>query len=141
MSPRTLLIVAMLLLLPPCGACRPGNPLHLQPVSGSVTLDRQPLDSGTIQFVPADATKGLLSGALIDQGKYSVPVDKGLPPGKYTVRIFSAGAVANAPSSPPGSEVSRPAKERIPTKYNVQSQLTAEITGGANTFNFELTSH
>lgn len=141
MSPRTLLFIVMLLLLPPCGACRPGNPLNLQPVSGSVTLDGQPLDSGTIEFVPTGVSNGLLSGALIANGQYSVPVDKGLPPGKYTVRVFSAGAIANVPSGPPGSEAPAPARERIPAKYNVNSQLTAEINaGGTTTFNFELTS-
>jgi len=126
------------MLLPLCSACSQSNPLNLQAVSGTVTLDAKPLDNGTIQFVPAETTNGLLSGALIVHGAFYIPSEKGIPPGKYTVRITSVAPSANVSSGPPGSESTKPAQERIPPKYNAQSQLTATVTAGsANTFSFE----
>lgn len=133
--------MAMLLMVLACLGCGAGNSLDLQAVSGSVTFDGKPLEQGSIQFVPQDNATGLLSGALITAGTYSIPQDKGLPPGKYTVRISSADRSSNAPASPPGMESSVPAKERIPARYNAESQLTAEVTaGGDNTFDFPLTN-
>jgi hypothetical protein len=135
--------MAMLLMVLACLGCGAGNPLDLQAVSGSVTLDGKPLEQGSIQFVPQDNAAGLLSGALITAGTYSIPQDKGLPPGKYTVRISSAAAdrSSSASSGPPGAESRVPAKERIPARYNSQSQLAAEVTAeGDNTFDFPLTN-
>jgi len=141
MSPRILQLTGMLMLLPLCSACSQSNPLNLQAVSGTVTLDAKPLDNGTIQFVPAETTNGLLSGALIVHGAFYIPSEKGIPPGKYTVRITSVAPSANVSSGPPGSESTKPAQERIPPKYNAQSQLTATVTAGsANTFSFDLTT-
>lgn len=133
--------IAMLLMVLACLGCRQSNPLDLQAVSGAVTFEGKPLDQGSIQFVPQDEAAGLLSGALITAGKYSIPQEKGLPPGKYTVRISSADQSASVPSGPPGMDSSVPAKERIPVRYNSESQLAAEVTaGGDNTFDFALTN-
>lgn len=141
MSRRCLAYGTLLLALAVAPGCGSGDSLNRQAVSGTVTLDGQPLDQGTIEFVPTDA-QGLLSGSLITSGNFAVPADKGLPPGKYTVRISSAEATGG-PAAPSGADLdnSQPAKERIPAKYNSESELTAEVTdGGANTFTFDLKS-
>src|SRR4051794_27321646 len=60
-------------------------------ISGTVKLDGAPLEKGNISFQPVEG--GLTSsGAVISQGEYSIPRDKGLPAGKYRVEINSAAA-------------------------------------------------
>jgi len=107
-------------------------------VSGTVRFQGAPLQTGTIEFASADAKQ--LSGSTITDGKYSVPADKGLTPGKYTVRISAAQDAGAAPTGPPGPEsMTQQAKALIPPQYNVDSTLTAEVTeGGSNVFDFDL---
>ena len=54
-------------------------------ISGEVQLDGQPLDTGSIQFEPAEKTSKLNAGAVITAGKYQISAENGLPPGKYKV--------------------------------------------------------
>src|SRR5262249_24983052 len=81
----TLLLVVALLsasLLPVCWHDSKGR----QAVTGSVMFDDAPLKTGNISFSPTEgqATSG---GAVIFNGKYSVPRDNGLLAGKYRVTI------------------------------------------------------
>lgn len=119
--------------------CGGGDGLPRQAISGAVTLDGQPLSQGTISFYPddpamADPTTG---GAPISEGTYRITSDKGLVPGKYKVSISSpSGEMTN--NAAPGSGANLP-KERIPSQYNANSNLTAEVqSGGSNTFDYEL---
>src|SRR5256885_12554328 len=59
-----------------------GNPLGRQAISGSVKVDGVPLEKGTISFQPLENGQ-TSSGAVIAGGNYSIPRDKGLPPGSY----------------------------------------------------------
>ncbi len=103
-----------------------------QPISGKVTFRGQPLDRGTIQFVPVTGAQGTNSGAVILKGKYAVPRDSGLLPGRYRTLISSG--------EPQRIGVKRGrAKERIPAKYNSRSRVTIEVKEGqANTFEFTI---
>ena len=119
------------------------NPLGREPIEGTITLHGVPLDQGAIEFRPLEKKGGVSSGAVITNGKYSVPIEKGLPPGEYRVMIFSAAAdTSPAPSGPPGSNPMggpRPTIERIPPKYNVASKVIAEVTdGGENRFDYTI---
>lgn len=138
------LFFGLLLSLVATIGCGSRDPLNRQAVSGTVALDGQPLDQGTIELVPIDAEHGFVSGGLIINGEFRVPADKGLPPGNYTVRISSADvSAATGPPQPAGADLAdaEPARERIPARYNVQSELTAEVTsGGSNSFTFDLKS-
>ena len=62
----------------------------LQGFSGTVTLDGQPLEKGSISFTP-DASKGNTSGtstiAPIKNGRYELPADQGISGGWYEVRV------------------------------------------------------
>ena len=136
----SVLLIAVILLFPACIGCNRGKNLDLQEVSGSVSLDSQPLGNGTIQFSPLDKD-GLASGSAIVEGKYRIPREKGLPPGKYTVRISAAdpsSAVPRPSAQGPGSEAP-PLKERVPERYNSKSELRAEVkSGGGNSLDFSL---
>lgn len=119
------------------------NPLGRQQVGGSVTLDGKPVAQGSIGFEPQQPG-GVGSGAMIRDGAYAIAESKGLPPGKYRVRISAADLggeqQAGALSAPPGSAPPRARKNLIPPKYNSQSELTVEVVDGNNRFDFDLTS-
>lgn len=117
--------------------CGTENELGRLRVSGSVTLNSQPLDQGQIEFTPSQST-GVSGGTMIADGKYEISEQKGLPPGTYTVRIYSTDEKATKVEGPPGeSEVS--AIERIPANYNVNSEITVEVTtDGENKFDFTI---
>jgi hypothetical protein len=54
-------------------------------VTGFVRVGGNPLDKGSIRFVPVKGTTGSDAGAAIHQGKYQI--EKGLTVGKYKVEI------------------------------------------------------
>lgn len=112
-------------------------------ISGKVTLDGVPLDSGSIRFTSAAGQRLLASGALIRDGQYNVPEEKGLRPGTYLVRITSPDLDAPPvmmPKTPSGPSFPVP-PERIPPEYNVDSQQTIEVTiDGDNHFEFDIKS-
>lgn len=108
-----------------CGA--PKDRPKIGAVTGTITLDGQPLKKARVQFTP-DTSRP--SGAMTDdQGKYELVFNeniKGAAVGKHTVRINSGTAME---------------REKLPPKYNVKSELTAEVKEGSNPpINFDLKS-
>jgi len=112
-------------------------------VRGTVKLDGQPLDNGSITFIPVDPTKGNTAGATISNGSYQIQGDNLPPPGAYRVEIRSqkkTGKMIPAGSpAPPGTMVEETVSA-IPDKYNKASTLQSEFKTGSNTFDFDLTS-
>ncbi len=82
-------VLLLVMSSPGCG--KHDDPLNRQAISGSVTLDGQPLQQGTISFLPLEK-KDTSGGATITSGKYSVAREQGLAPGKYKVMISAARA-------------------------------------------------
>lgn len=108
-----------------------------QPVSGKVTLKGAPLDNGSIQFLPPDAS-GALSGGVISKGEYSISAKQGLPVGKYKVFISAAASGASATEEMPG-DAGLEAEELIPPEFNVNSDKTVEVAADKeNVFNFDI---
>lgn len=106
-------------------------------VTGTITFRGQPLDQGAIQFAPAGPAGKHGGGAIIDDGSYAIPVEKGLPAGTYKVMIFSADEGDPVPGEAPGE--SPVSAERIPPEFNVRSDKTVEITpDGENKFDFSI---
>lgn len=107
-------------------------------IEGTVTLDGQPVDGGTITFVSPDRNGGG-AGGPIQGGKYAIETK--LPPGTYKVEInWLKSTGKQLPNkNDPGTTVDE-TKQVIPMKYNTQSELTADIKSGSNNFNFELKS-
>lgn len=112
-------------------------------ITGKVTLNGTPLDGGSIRLSSSEGEQRMASGALIVDGRFNIPADKGLRPGTYRVQITSPdlkAAPVMAPSTPsgPGFPVQ---PERIPPDYNVDSKKTIEVTSdGENDFTFEIVS-
>ena len=125
--------------------CGSRNPLGRRAVSGRVTFAGEPLDQGTISFEPQQQP-GFAGGAVILDGRYDVPADKGLPPGKYLVRIYSTegGGVTRPAAGPPGPAAPGAADglhqaERIPAEFNDRSTHVVEVAAdGPNQFDFDV---
>ena len=81
------------------------------------------------------------SGAIITNGRYAIESTKGLPPGDYLVRIYSAEAMPEGGPRDPNNPVAQLGRERIPADFNSKSYHTIQVTdGGANTFDFDIRS-
>lgn len=123
-SSLTLILAICTAIIAGCGS---SNELGRVPVTGTVTLDDQPLDQGSISFKPV--AEGTSSGATIENGVFAIPEEKGLPLGKYRVRIYSASDTKAAPADQPPGESGAISKERIPKSWNRDSDQTVDITG------------
>jgi hypothetical protein len=133
------LVIFGLLLAAGCG----GGP-KAATVSGTVTLDGQPLANAVVNFQPAGPglNPGPSSiGRTNDKGEYSLEmagIGKGAVLGNHKVKIYCP--VEDAEANKPDEDRRTKQKDRVPPKYNVQSALTKEVKSGTNTINFELTS-
>lgn len=129
------LLLTLLVLV--SAGCGKSNPLGRQAVTGTISLNGQPLEHGTIEFSPQG--EGTASGAVIENGSFSIPADKGLPPGDYLVRI-SAADEEGEPVDMPG-ESTKIAPELIPPEYNSESEQTFTVsTDGSNEFNLDIST-
>jgi hypothetical protein len=134
---RCFVISTLLLFAPGCGE---PNPLGRRAVHGEVTFQGQPVDYGGIQFMPEDLQRGVSSGAMIEDGRYQIKTTDGLPPGNYKVMITAPDQKQKEiVEGPPGEERSV-ARERIPKKYNLQTELKLEVpkARGSQEANFNL---
>jgi hypothetical protein len=121
-------------------ACGCGNAPNRQEVTGEVTLKGQPVADGVINFAPVDG-QATGDGAQIVNGKYRIPKEKGLAPGKYRVAIYAGDGRSGAGDASPDSPYARQkaGSERVPPKYNEKSELVKEVTsGGPNRFDFDI---
>ena len=117
-----------------CGPGQSGPTVAvLGEVSGTVTLDGQPMPEGEISF--SASGKGPSSIAIKD-GKFSGKVGEGEK--RVEIRQFVPGEPIMMNGKPYGDPVP---KNILPAKYNSDSKLTATITAaGAKDLKFEVTS-
>lgn len=118
-----------------------------EPVSGSVTLEGQPLKEGSIQLLPM-ADQDTQTGAAIVDGKFSVDKRDGLKPGLYLVRITSGDGVTPARGRPdaadeeiagPGGNTNIVSVDRIPPDWSEASSQSVEVKAGIeNVFQFDI---
>ena len=103
-------------------------------VSGTVTLDGTPLKEAMVTFVPESGRPSY--GGTDESGYYELvytEAKKGAVPGSHTVRVSTQRG-----GDPDSGIKAQP--ERIPRKFNTQSQLKKTVEAGSNTINVELTS-
>ena len=125
--------------------CGSGDELPREAISGTVSLDGQPLATGVIQFRPASQAEPVPAGAHIKDGAFNIPRAEGLTPGNYRVIINAAGDARTLTAAESSGEkaIKRGglAPELIPSQYNNNSTLTAKVEAGKpNTFEFTLSS-
>lgn len=122
MMKHLVIVFGLLISLSACG-CGKTDRLKRQAISGTITLNGKPLPRGSIEFTPT--TNGSPSGASIQDGKYAVPKEKGLPPGDYIVRISASNPDEKAIEVP--GESNKISPELIPAKYNTKSTLSFHV--------------
>ena len=106
-------------------------------VRGTVTLDGEPLESGSISFRPAPGNSASSAGGRIARGRYEIAADRGLLPGEYLVTIQATRKT--------GKQIEDPQKGLIDELAEVEfaeaGQLRATVAAqGENSFDFAVTS-
>lgn len=103
-------------------------------VEGDVTFDGQPVQNGTIGFMPTGEGKKI-AGQVV-AGKYLIPAEFGPTPGAYKVEIHWRKPTGKKYKSDAGEfDVT---EEGLPDKYHDKTELTADVKSGKNVINFNL---
>jgi len=115
-------------------------------ISGTVTLDGEPLPSGQIVFQPTlkegELSKkkgvGRPATATIKDGKYEISAAKGPTVGPNKVQITAIRDTGKT-TEQDGKKVAV-SEQYLPARYNTATLERYEVTSGKNTKNFELKS-
>lgn len=111
-------------------------------VSGTVTLDGQPLAGATVIFMPEDEALSPALGTTDANGGYTLEQEEGvagIQRGEYSVRIttFQPGSQDTDPATPA-------IREKVPVRYNLNTELNevvgAEQDSQEKPFNYDLKS-
>ncbi len=128
-----LLCASIPLLAVGCGGGGGGDQPDIGRVTGTVTLDGQPLPDATVMFQPDEGRASI--GTTDAAGHYSL---------KYLENVNGAAVGHHKVmirTEIPGNDGEPPvAKEKLPAKYHDATELTADVKTGSNEKNFELTS-
>jgi hypothetical protein len=106
---------------------------RLYPVSGSVSLDGQPVSEGDIVFHSPDGVRGPDAGK-IEGGNYALKTTEGKKRVEISASKIRPGGARGAGGEPVPEEY-------ISARYNLESTLTAEVQArDINRFDFSLES-
>lgn len=132
-------------------------------IHGNVTLDGQPVESGSIRLVPTGEKGGPSSGGEIIGGEYDIDDEKGPTLGPHRVEVYipyntgrkvpsPMGGVAPVTTIDPNSPQTAPQAsqnqaglieawaDKAPLRYNRESILEVNIESGSNEFNIQMDS-
>lgn len=104
-------------------------------LSGAVTLDGTPLESGSINFIPKDG-KGVTMGAKITNGAYSLSIPYGEK--KVEIRAPKVMGQRSAYEGDPNSPKVNIIAELVPHRYNAATVLELTIDSEEGEVNFPL---
>jgi len=125
--------LVLLVSLPLLTGCGPSDGMIT--ISGSVTLDGEPVEDGSISLMPING--GSMGGGLIENGHYTAKSS----PGEMAVQIHAHKMVKK--QNPTREEVERGLTEDsvsiIPPTYNRQSKLRITVAPDQKNFEFNLT--
>ena len=124
-----LAILCVVLLSTGCGGASRGY------VSGTVTLDGQPLSDATVEFQPDSGTPSY--GETNGSGRYTLALsadEEGAVLGMHTIRVSTFRVTAKED----GSRQTIP--EQVPDRFNANSTMKREVTAGRQTIDIEMTS-
>jgi len=125
--------LAPVLFFPLIAGCGSGD--DLAQVKGKVTLNGQPLQGATVKFQPTAEGGSPSFGETDAHGRYELMYSfntPGVMPGEHVVSIRTAATFFDEA----GNELER--EERVPARYNTQTELKRTVEPGTNTINFEL---
>lgn len=123
-----------------CGGSSDGPPRV--PVEGEVTFHGQPVEKGSILFIPTGGTSGPRTGTAIESGRYALAGDRGPVIGTLRVEIRADRDFGYDITEPTETvkHIGEPFPDNeIPTEYNDESILMVTTSEtGDNTFHFHL---
>lgn len=142
-----LALTVMLLSLTGCGGS--GDQPDLGQVQGTITFDGKPLSGVVVVFQPDSGRPA--RGRTDAEGKYELTYirqTQGTKVGHNRVEVAPSEEeddTADAEADTESVSNKRPGKfksgkPKIPARYNIKSELEADVQPGENTFDFELTS-
>jgi hypothetical protein len=112
-----------------------GDAEKLGNVSGSVSYDGKPVETGSITFTAVDG-KAPTAGAEIKDGKYAATK---VPAGAAKVSISASRVIGKKKAYNDAGSPEVPITESyIPAKYNAATDLKYEVRTGAQTKDFDL---
>lgn len=107
------------------GCSDQGDRPDIGQVTGIVTLDGKPLPNASVSFIQSGVRPSV--GETDNEGRYELIYlrdIKGAAVGEHLVKVKLFGQ----------------GKNRLPRKYNSESELTREVKPGSNEFNLDLKS-
>jgi hypothetical protein len=110
------------------------------PLSGKVTYDGEPIDVGSISFLPIDGGSQRVSGGYIFDGEYTVPEAQGANAGKHRVEIRWQ-KLTGKKIRERSEDLTEQRVEGLPPKYHKDSILTADVSPTQTRFDFDLKSN
>jgi hypothetical protein len=110
------------------------------PLSGRVTYDGQPIDAGTISFIPQSPSGQRVSGGPIEDGAYSVPEERGANAGPYRVEIRWQKKTGKQFRDRDSGDLIDERKEGLPPRFHAQSEMSVEVSAKQTRFDFDLKS-
>lgn len=108
-------------------------------ISGTVTVDGEPMQWGTISFIPKDGNNRVSGGPIID-GKFEVTEGRGANSGEYRVEIRWQKPTGKQVRDIDTDEMIDELAEGLPARYHKDSELTASVSEENQTFTFDLKS-
>ncbi|MEW4563163.1 hypothetical protein AB1K70_11590 [Bremerella sp. JC770] len=129
---RSCLLVSALCLAALAGCSKTRPTIERYHVTGTVSLNGDPVDHGEILFTsPEDVASGNEGSGMIVDGKY----DLMSTPGAKQVRIYASETIGK------DQQGMNKIVDLIPPKYNRKTTLTVEIPPEEHVANFELQSN
>ena len=112
--------------------CGPAS--KLASITGTVNVNGQPVEKGSISFIPVDGSTQV-TGAEIITGKYNSPIPIG--ESKVEIRVpkkTGSKKLYDTPDSP----IQDTFEELLPVKYNDSTELRFTAVKGSNKNNWDL---
>ena len=106
--------------------CGSSDGLNRQAISGTVTLDGQPISSGAILFEPATQESGTAVGATIRQGRFAISSHEGPVPGSYRVRIYSSSGIQAPPAKGQTDRTPSPDGRTVPRSLQYPNRASRQ---------------
>ena len=124
----------------PCPRRPNGDGINRVEVSGTVTLDGQPLSEGSIVFQPI--AEGPSAGGSIRDGRFTIERAGGPGPGKYRVEILAYQSTGRQiPDADFPGKMTDELRQVIPKRYNTDTELLVNVSAdGDNHFPLKLQS-
>ncbi|MGH7129480.1 MAG: alpha/beta hydrolase, partial [Planctomycetaceae bacterium] len=102
-------------------------------VKGTVTVDGQPVEFGTIQFIPAESESQPVGWGRVRRGRFDVTAERGAVVGRNRVEIIRLGRVEPRPTIDAVQVFTK-------TTSSDESPLTVEIRPGENELHLDVKS-